>query len=262
MNADNDFQIGKEHLICQDYSMARANETEAFAILCDGCSASPDVDIGARLLALAAREIFIIYPEHDYETFGLNSIQRANTIYTSYPNLHPQALDSTLLVASVKDNNLRAYIYGDGVFFHKTATGLYAMHIELTSGAPDYLSYNLDTERIAQYTAASDEKHGLKVVDIQDENGTGKFEYKPFSPVIVQRTVQPGDIVAVCSDGINSFRRSDNSEIPWLELAEEFIGFKSTAGVFVKRRLAAFKRKCEKDGWTHSDDISVAAIIV
>jgi len=32
--------------------------------------------------------------------------------------------------------------------------------------------------------------------------------------------------------------------------------------VFVKRRMAAFKRKCIKEGWTHSDDISIGAIVV
>jgi len=45
-------------------------------------------------------------------------------------------------------------------------------------------------------------------------------------------------------------------------LAEEFIGFKSSTGIFVKRRLAAFKKKCVKECMTHSDDISVSAIIV
>jgi hypothetical protein len=47
-----------------------------------------------------------------------------------------------------------------------------------------------------------------------------------------------------------------------LELAEEFIGYKNFTGVFAKRRFSAFKKKCLKEGWTHSDDISVAAIVI
>lgn len=261
MNADSDFQIGHDHLVCQDYSTACAGNEVAYAILSDGCSASPDVDIGARVLTLSAKRAMVLTGsgvDYDYAKFGEICIRNAGRIFDVLPHLHPQALDATLLVTWVKGNDMTAYVYGDGVFFHKSQTGLYALRVELDTGAPDYLSYTLDPARKGQYDAIG----GTKKVEIQDENGKGYFEYKPFSPVIVTRKVQAGDIVAVCSDGINSFRRADNSPIAWLDLAEEFIGYKNFTGVFVKRRFAAFKKKCIKERWTHSDDISVASIVI
>jgi hypothetical protein len=74
--------------------------------------------------------------------------------------------------------------------------------------------------------------------------------------------VAEGDVIAVVSDGINSFRKADNTPLAWIELIDEFTGFKTFEGEFVLRRIAAFKRKCLKEGITHSDDISVAAIVI
>ena len=268
MNADCDFQIGKDHLVCQDYALAWATETEAVGILCDGCSASPDVDIGARLLALAARETYKIYDlkllgyQTGYQIFGGETIETARKVFNLYPSLSPQAMDATLLLVRVKDNEVIAFIYGDGVFFHKSATGLYAMRVELTSGAPDYLSYFLDPVRKQQYDKYSVADDEYKEITVYDGETRTVEKQAPFSSVVIQRNVQPGDIVVVCSDGIGSFRRADNSSILWMDLAEEFIDFKNPTGVFAKRRLAAFKKKCIKEGWTHRDDISVSAIIV
>jgi hypothetical protein len=70
MNADYDFQIGKDHQVCQDYSMVGYTEDKAVAILSDGCSASPHVDIGARLLTLSAREMYLTLGDIGYECFG------------------------------------------------------------------------------------------------------------------------------------------------------------------------------------------------
>jgi hypothetical protein len=260
MNADYDFQIGKDHQVCQDYSMVGYTEDKAVAILSDGCSASPHVDIGARLLTLSAREMYLTLGDIGYECFGSDVIARAGTIFQTYPHLDYRALDATLLIAMVTGNELRAYIYGDGVFFHKSKAGLYAMKVELSNNTPDYLSYNLTEQRRKDYDAVT--AGAVKHLEIHDGLGKGSFEYKPFTPVIVERSVEAGDIVALCSDGIGSFRRSDNTQIPWLDLAEEFIGYKNFTGVFVKRRLTAFKKKCAKEGWTHSDDISVASIVI
>ena len=261
MNADNDYQIGKDHLVCQDYSLAAACDTKAYAIVSDGCSASRDVDIGARVLAMSAREALLDRMDN-YKDFGDDCIRRANAIFSLFPHIHPQALDATLLVAKVDGDDLKAFLYGDGVFIHKSEAGLYALRVELTSGAPDYLSYHLDYERRKLYDDYTEKEKETKQVYIMDEIGIGEFDYPPFAPVVASRKVKRGDVIAVISDGIGSFRRPNDTTIPWTQLIEEFIGFKVTAGVFVKRRMAAFQRKCIKEGITHSDDISIASIIV
>ena len=55
---------------------------------------------------------------------------------------------------------------------------------------------------------------------------------------------------------------SSNTPIAWTDLIDEFTGFKTTEGEFVLRRMSAFKRKCLKEGITHSDDISIGSIVI
>ena len=47
MNADNDYKIGYQHIVCEDYSLSgvKFDGSGAYAIVSDGCSASADVDV-------------------------------------------------------------------------------------------------------------------------------------------------------------------------------------------------------------------------
>lgn len=266
MNADHDFQIGKDHVVCEDYALSGVFGNLAYAVVCDGCSASPDVDFGARLLAVSARQLLLSDGFISYEPFGKAAARKANIALEQFSFAHPQCLDATLLAAWVTDKvldtgkyDMRACLYGDGVFVHKKKTGeVHTIHIDFTNNAPSYPSYYLDADRQYRYVAADGKKH------IVEESNVGVVESTvfPFQPVEVRAEVQEGDIIAVLSDGINSFRRSNNDSIPWKELLEEFTGYKNTNGVFARRRLAAFKRKCVVEGITHSDDISIGAIVV
>jgi hypothetical protein len=265
MNADSTFQIGKDHIVCQDYALSAAGAGIAYAIVCDGCSASPDVDFGARALAMAAKNRlwFTGAPWFtNAKTFGYDVIRDANKIFSIFPRLHPQALDATLLIAWVQDNKLTAVMYGDGVIIHRSKTESHLTHVTLTSGAPDYLSYHLDSARKDSYDKMGDNEKEVTICVANPAISCIVDKSQPFDPVIIERGVQEGDMIAVISDGINSFRKQDNTPIDWKELMEEFTGFKTTEGEFVKRRIGAFKRKCLKDNTTHSDDISIASIVV
>lgn len=256
MNADSMFQIGKDHIVCEDYALARVEAGLAYAIVCDGCSASPDVDFGARAMAHSAKRTLKISTVYGSEKFGEITIRNAARVFDIFPYLHPQALDTTLLLAWVQDKKAYVYMYGDGVFIHKSKDRVDMVHINLTSGAPDYLSYHLDSDRMISYDKLVDNKK--KVWTNMDE----PCVYLPFDPYECEFPVEDGDIVAVISDGINSFRKSDDTSLDWKDLVGEFTGFKNFEGEFVQRRLSAFKRKCIKDGMTHGDDISIAAIVV
>jgi len=271
MNADNYFYIGRDHLVCEDYSLGGVgeNNNSAYAIVCDGCSSSSDVDFGARVVALSAKETLAkmasLGGKLTYEEFGGQVLLRAESIFPYFPSLHPQFLDSTLLITWVKQGVMKAYLYGDGAFFHKVDNDIVCFHVSMSTNAPDYLSYGLDKQRRDGY----DTLKGVKTVySCVMTEGTQVLTNEkteivpPFSPVEITSNVKAGDIIAVCSDGINSFRQSNSLPIHWRELVNEFIGYKNFEGVFAKRRFAAFKRKCQKEGMVHSDDISVASIVI
>ena len=262
MNTDNIFLIGGEHKVCQDYALSGiTNDNTAYAIVSDGCSASPDVDFGARILSHAAKRKIIFranYPIFETNDIGKTSISDASQIYGLFHNLHPQALDATLLIATVKDNILNAYIYGDGVIVHRSGDDVYITHIHLTSGAPDYLSYHLSKSRMESYMNMKD-----NVKEVYTNNTIEPELYTPFTPfVIIDRPVKSGYTVSIISDGINSFRTSDYTSIDWTDMVDEFTKYKNFEGEFVTRRMAAFKRKCVTNSISHYDDISVSSIIV
>lgn len=259
MNANHDFQIGHNHIICQDYATSGVVENGAYAIVCDGCSGSPDVDCGARLLALAAREVIFGNPDIDEKQFSAQVLVKLAETQKIYPFLDYRALDSTLLVAWVKNKLLKVFGYGDGVIYIKQKDSLRIRHIELTSGAPDYLSYNLTNGRKQDYLDTLPGE--LKEITTESID-TGITLVNPFDAIAFEIPVETGDIVALSSDGINSFRKANNDPIIWRDLVNDFFGFKNTQGEFVQRRLSALRRTSQKQLITHGDDISVASIII
>jgi len=255
MNTNSCFFIGKDHRICEDYATDGINNGIPYAIVSDGCSASSFVDIGARLIALAAIDNII----NSALNLGNNTINRAYNSIKEFRSLNQYCLDATLLCAWIKNNELNCHLYGDGVLVRRTKDGINTVHISLTSGAPDYLSYDLDPARRKSYEKIEDNK---KVIAICIGGKTIQVDVEPLKPYILNTPVEDGDVVTIISDGINSFRKADNTPIPWADLVEEFTGYKTIEGEFVLRRIAAFKRKCLKEGTTHSDDISIASIVV
>ncbi len=261
MNTDHTFEIGKNHTVCEDYSLSGLTEDgTAYAIVCDGCSASSDVDFGARVLAYFARDAlttkYMTHWKNDYVTFGDAVITKSVDVLNNFEKIKNQVLDVTLLVAWVKDGMLTCYIYGDGLFILKGKEHTRTVHVDFSHNAPAYLSYNLDEKRKQDYI----DFPGVKWVTDSDDEFPKSV--KPFEPVVIKSPVDVGDIVAITSDGIGSFRKIDNENLKWNDMVSEFVGYKNLNGEFVKRRMAAFKRKCLVDGTTHSDDISVATIVV
>jgi serine/threonine protein phosphatase PrpC len=267
MNANHEFQIGHDHKVCEDYALSEVNGNRAFAIICDGCSSSVFSDVGARILAHAARETLYETPmdAECFNSFGSRAIVTAQDTIKGLPALaKTNVLNATLLVSWINDNKLTVFMYGDGMLFHQKKDTTSFMHVELASGAPDYLAYWLDkfhTENYYQEFGGAPKEIIEGDVNQIDEGLRTKI-VQPFEPVVYQAEVSPGDVISLCSDGINSFRAANNDIIPWKDLLPEFFGFKSTNGEFVTRRLRAFQRDCQKKQITHSDDISVASIVI
>lgn len=264
MNTDSHYLIGYSHQICEDYALSGNHNGFHYAIISDGCSSSDNVDIGARILAKSAEHVVRTFSRHTsfhrsslYDVMGDMIISNAQRTARSL-GLPDTSLDATLLIAVCSEQTdpvwpTLIYAYGDGVIsYYDFDDRLHSVNIEFKSGAPLYLSYRLDADRYKNYV----EEFGLDVTI------THKWEdeVEEYSPYLTDISFQPivKSFVSVMSDGINTFHKGMDR----VEKVADFMDFKNHQGDFVKRRMNAIKRRCEKAGITYDDDISMATIFI
>ena len=83
MFADCAFAAGRGHDVCQDYAAAGGGADEPYAILADGCSTSPDTDVGARLLVKCIERPLASAASLDGPAFGAlfaDAVVRASAV--------------------------------------------------------------------------------------------------------------------------------------------------------------------------------------
>ncbi len=256
MNTDSAFWIGSTHRVCQDYAVTGHTEGAAHAILADGCSGSPDTDIGARLLASAER----------FLPAGEGAIVAAAAC-TAHLGLPQTCLDATLLTITAADGTFTARCHGDGVVAVGRHDGtIEAFVVSFAASYPRYLSYTLDAARLRQWQA----QPGNTKTVTRWRLGTGSPpETHPSDRACEEWTGSLADcrFVAVLSDGVQSFTQSVTTDtsrttqpVPVGDVLELLLAFKSGLGQFVQRRVRAFHKECAARGWTHADDISLAVV--
>jgi hypothetical protein len=280
MNADSAYAIGNSHEVCQDYARSMCMDGWAGVWVSDGCSSSPDSDVGARLVTLSAVQKFRDWlaakawtETNSVSDTGLE-IASGAAIGIQMLGLPPEAMDATLLSYMTNGEDVMLSVYGDGMFFLKFADGRTCIgDIEFSKGYPDYLSYRIDGIRRKRYDktvgASPGKVHKLwqtmdgakEHLNIWPEVHKGYGEVRGTSHEDPRQCLV---LAAVMSDGVKSFykRREDGSSepIPKEEVIDEIMAFKLTTGRFVQRRLNRFLKDAAKKGWEHYDDISVAAI--
>jgi hypothetical protein len=168
----------------------------------------------------------------------------------------------------VDNDQLTAYLYGDGTFLHKTAKSLRAVHTTYeapaVSSAPaqcGYFSYQLDEIRKERY----DDLKMCKLVDdtlfTQNNHSSGTVtRLKPFDPVVITSAVSPGDAIALCSGGIDSFEQ-DSEPLPWTYVATRIINVENAEYDFLRRNLLSFQKECALKNISHTKNLVVAAIV-
>ncbi len=281
MNADSAFAMGKRHEVCQDYAQSGAEGGLAGGWISDGCSSSPDSDIGARLLVLGARQSTRAAMETGWgfvkdavpEDIGLMAISGA-LLSSKMLDLPQETLDATLLSVVSDGTHVCLSAFGDGVMFLRWAGGATkCLDIELTNGYPDYLSYRLDKSRRDRYNMTWEKTKGTKLLraswgpkgDVEDKQPRWLDPHKGYAEIhgIVQGTAWL-ELAAVMSDGVRSFyRKGENGAaepVPLAEVLDGLLDFRLHSGRFVQRRLNRFLKDAAAKGWEHHDDISVAAI--
>jgi len=290
MVTDNYFEIGSTHDVCQDYALSgKINDNLSYAIITDGCSQSHkecgEVDLGARIVAYAARESLKGILEHsespsmfkvDFQDIlqsiifqvQIKIIEIGNSL-----NLNKLFSDSTLVIAISNGDLAYVYVFGDGgvIVKKKDGTIIYD-EISYLSSAPYYISYSIDKEREKQYLkefGASPVIHTNHIFPfdggIEDVKITHKqakeinHDIYTFSSFIYDNFSS----VSVTSDGIKSFQalEEENKDIRTIEMVPKFVDFKSKNPVFLKRRMLMVKKENTIKKISHYDDISVASIM-
>ena len=260
MNANHYYSIGSTHIVCQDY--ARSGYTvdgNAYAIVCDGCSSSPDTDVGARIVGLTAEKLVRIGGEIPTgpEIAWLAKEKIVNL------GLEPQAMDATLIIALQNDNTVKIRGWGDGFIVSSYGDGLWQYNeYEYDPNYPFYLSYMADTERMKLWR---DSGLGLTVRSInQSEINKTTQPEKPegWSDQILLR---PGRVMFIVTDGMSSFEDKSidslNKRVDPSRIAEELVKIKVPRGKFIEKRTRRMLRTLEKENIVNTDDFGIAGIV-
>lgn len=253
MNTDSIFLMGKTHKVCQDY----AYSNDRYLIVSDGCSSSPNTDIGARILTQCAKTILNEVKDRiNYEDFGTLVISKAQVIVDAL-RLNKNCLDATLIVAFFESNRgnpyMQIFMYGDGVIIFKEKEKTSIQNIRFSSGAPYYLSYQFDYRRQMQYLVEYD-----KPLYINEEESDYSKHLNFFYKIIPGITQS----IIIGSDGLSTFLDMDNSKDLDLEgVIHNLTDFKTTKGEFLKRRVIKATKSMEKINSYHMDDIALAGAI-
>ncbi len=262
MQTDHVFTIGHSHKVCEDYARSGPH----YAFISDGCSGSEDSDIGSRVLISAAEQFLLRQgPIND-----LNDIREIIASAASVQRLmgtDETMLDATLFGVSV-DGRINMFGIGDGVIAYKDYSGdLSFLEFDAPSGYPPYPSYLLSrTRRFCMQVAMKRMNDPGWYVRWRKEAGdeveeepcvTCSTEIDSFHMDYAKEEIET---VAVFSDGVKSFMDANREMVPWLDVVRELMAFKGYKGEFVKRRMQGFLKACEKRGWRHDDDVSMAAV--
>jgi hypothetical protein len=264
MNADSYFEMGRTHLVCQDYAFASDPDPDLgwltarpYVVVSDGCSSSLNTDFGSRLMALsAAREMDEFGPDAPVELDGKKIIAGA-VLMAEALGLHITALDATVMVAWVEQNTIRVLVWGDGVVAGRYRHGLYRLHtIEFAHSAPAYLTYSWDESRQAVYREhTEDGLHTVYTTDQEDNDPIARGEARTgLEPVEFSFPIEDFDLVVLLSDGI------ETCHIPVEDAVEKVLAVKNYDGRFITRRVRRFLKQLRADGNNVDDDLGVGAL--
>lgn len=273
MNAGHYFRIGSTHRVCQDYAMALTRTNKVCAVVSDGCSTARDTDFGSRILArVCASNIWEMVPAFYDAPFIGEAHSQATALGLPVESLH-----ATLLWALATKDYYHFCMHGDGVVVKMKKDGtMEVIEVEFPSGAPYYLSYQVTAQHQTDYRNLFGEEPPTIRKTILSKDGIA------LSKSIVDKTnrvlestsyqefgsnVNEYENIVLMSDGAQSFLKTTNTNtsksqepVSLVEMLQSLLPFKNYQGDFVERRAQRFFKDCEKAGWQHSDDFSIAAI--
>jgi hypothetical protein len=260
MRADAWYTTGRDHLVAQDYALASADcpadgAARAWAIVCDGCSARPHSDLGARAVAHAAR----LELQRGVAPSPVAVAQRAAAALATL-GLGPECLDTTCLSVRATDDTLVVDPCGDGLVARVTDDGrVQAWWIEYPAGTPAYLSYHHDPARARAWHDPGGDAWIVRHRDDAPHPWRTIAEGRGFVPAW-SIPIAGTRFVLLSSDGIAAVTAEDRP-VPPEDVLAELVRMGPAGGRCLTRRARRLvSRLADARGWRMHDDLGVAAV--
>jgi hypothetical protein len=278
MNTDSAYYIGTTHEECQDYAISGKNSIA----VSDGCSGSPNSDIGSRVISITAMNKMV-------EIDSLINFDEKECILLARPaikmlNIPNECLDATLLTAKAYDTGAMGMCCGDGVIAIKTKDGkTIVINCEYSDNFPFYMNYLYDqTGRYLNWTQNHNKRVITQtvidpdwfVISNEEVDKPGRlFEDVGIIRLLDNKTIieitdkDSIEYIAIMSDGVHSFYETIttgtskfNSALTYIEVLQDLLTFKNFNTSFVQRRMNKFRKKYAKKNCANGDDFSLAVI--
>lgn len=263
---DSHYTIGRTHWYCQDYAL-QGMEPYPHVIMADGCSASPNSDIGARLLVLSACQNLAHFMRSGEDEdrrlvlhwrLGRRIVRRAAR-QARMLGLDAEVLDATLLIAWCDQQAVHVHLYGDGCIVAQQAGGeLMAIQVEYADNAPYYLSYLLDAERHALYQEAAGQEGIAQTISCLYETANTATRHESFdNPLIFFFPLAIYPTVAVATDGLASLVNLQAQQRIALLAAGRAVLEHNSSATTVRESLEKALATLSEQSIINIDDISI-----
>ncbi|HNC58882.1 MAG TPA: protein phosphatase 2C domain-containing protein [Leptospiraceae bacterium] len=265
---DSYYAKGTSHIVCQDYAVHKGN----FAMGSDGCSSSPDTDVGARALVNNALGLFKTEEDKiitDAPLLVRTATRNASTtLHSMY--LSSASIDATLFGISVLKDRVYAFIAGDGFLYKKYKNGNEElMSVEFENNMPFYQGYITNEERYLQYKSHS-LRATVSVDFLRDDLKENNYAYSTSAVNFLLTDlnyIEDLELLLLFSDGLatwqaaNKENLNDKKDIPTKEILDKIKSVKSHSPGFLQRKILNGLKK-EYKGWelSHWDDFSVVGL--
>lgn len=249
---DSIFLKGSSHQICQDYAL----HTEDSAVGSDGCSGSPNTDVGARVLSHIAISNLNRYKKN---TEQIRYSANDAALGIELLNLPKEALDATLFGFKVIDNEVFCFICGDGYVYKKYKAGDSSFtSISFEPNMPFYPSYFTDLKRLDQYRKEN------PTVTLQTNYFDDEGDFEASYPAVDfcrfdAEELKEIECLLIFSDGLGTFQLN-KSTLPLDDVVKSITNFKSYSPGFIQRKVLNGIKKDFKGELTHWDDLSVIGL--
>lgn len=232
MDINNFSIIGKDHKMCQDYSMSGLDPFPFF-IISDGCSSGINTDVGSRIIVnIAKRNLYLL--QYGYENFIKSTMINSKDV-ALLMGLPIQTLLATLyIVAKIKDKVVILSI-GDGDILYKQNNEITTINFEYSNNTPFY----------PIYMENSFSKENFLTITTNNEKELKEFSFINY----IELDLKDLDWVVCSTDGLRSFTNGSD-----IHCMSDISDFKQLKGEFIERKMNRIIKSLSKEGYYNSDD--------